>query len=44
MSELIFKSATRLAEMIRARSTSPVEVVEAHIRRIEEVNPKLTHS
>ncbi|HYV06700.1 MAG TPA: amidase [Blastocatellia bacterium] len=41
MSELIFQSATRLAEIIRAKEASPVEVVEAHIRRIEEVNPKL---
>ncbi|MEK6303611.1 MAG: amidase [Acidobacteriota bacterium] len=41
MSELIFNSATTLAEMIRTKSASPVEVVEAHIRRIEEVNPKL---
>ena len=41
MSELIFNSATKLAEMIRGKETSPVEVVEAHIRRIEEVNPKL---
>jgi len=41
MSELIFDSATRLAAMIRAKSASPVEVVDAHIKRIEEVNPKL---
>ena len=41
MSELIFNSATKLAEMIRNKQVSPVEVVEAHIRRIEEVNPKL---
>ncbi|MBC7931585.1 MAG: amidase [Rubrivivax sp.] len=27
--------------MIRARSVSPVEVVEAHLRRIEEMNPSL---
>ncbi|HSF23648.1 MAG TPA: amidase [Blastocatellia bacterium] len=41
MSELIFNSATKLAEMIRNKQVSPVEVVEAHVRRIEEVNPKL---
>ncbi len=41
MSELIFTSATQLAEMIRTKQVSPVEVVEAHIRRIEQVNPKL---
>src|SRR5947209_4707966 len=27
--------------MIRARAVSPVEVVEAHLRRIESLNPKL---
>lgn len=41
MHELIFQSATRLAELIRAKEVSPVEVVKAHIQRIEEVNPKL---
>ena len=41
MSELIFNSATRLAEIIRTKEASPIEVVEAHIRRIEEVNSKL---
>jgi len=41
VSELIFTSATKLAEMIRTKQASPSEVVEAHIRRIEEVNPKL---
>lgn len=34
-------SATRLAELIRGREVSPVEVVEAHLRRIEELNPRL---
>jgi Asp-tRNA(Asn)/Glu-tRNA(Gln) amidotransferase A subunit family amidase len=41
VSELIFNSATKLAEMIRTKQVSPVEVVEAHIQRIEEANPKL---
>jgi amidase len=27
--------------MIRGRKLSPVEVIEAHLRRIEEINPKL---
>lgn len=41
MDELIKLSAVRLAALIRAREVSPVEVVEAHLRRIEEINPKL---
>ena len=39
--ELIKLSATKLAAMIRAREVSPVEVVEAHLRQIERLNPKL---
>jgi amidase len=39
--ELTTKSATELLTMIRAREVSPVEVVEAHLRRIEQINPKL---
>src|SRR2546421_1801158 len=39
--ELIKLSATKLAAMIRARAVSPVEVVEAQLRRIERINPKL---
>lgn len=34
-------SSTRLAGMIRRRAASPVEVVEAYLRRIERVNPRL---
>lgn len=34
-------SATELAQMIKAGEVSAKEVVEAHIRRIEAVNPKL---
>ena len=41
MRELIFESACKLAQLIRSKDVSPVEVVEAYIRRIEEVNPKL---
>lgn len=42
LSEALTKlSATKLAALIRAREVSPVEVVEAHLRRIEEVNPRL---
>jgi amidase len=39
--ELTKLSATRLAMMIRAREVSPVEVVEAHLSRIERLNPAL---
>ncbi|MFN2480798.1 MAG: amidase [Pyrinomonadaceae bacterium] len=34
-------SAVRLVELMRAREVSPVEVLEAHLRRIERVNPRL---
>jgi amidase len=36
--ELTTKSATELAQLIRSRSVSPVEVVEAHLCRIEQIN------
>lgn len=39
--ELTRKSAAELVELIRSRDVSPVEVVEAHLRRIEEINPSL---
>jgi Asp-tRNA(Asn)/Glu-tRNA(Gln) amidotransferase A subunit family amidase len=39
--ELTAKSASELAKLIRARKVSPVEVVEAHLRRIERLNPAL---
>src|SRR2546423_13343357 len=41
MNELTRSSATRLAELIRTRAVSPVEVVEAHLRSIETLNPAL---
>jgi aspartyl-tRNA(Asn)/glutamyl-tRNA(Gln) amidotransferase subunit A len=40
-SEIIYSDATRLAELIRTHEVSPVEVVQAHLDRIEAVNPKL---
>jgi len=39
MNRLLTLSGTKLAEMIRKREVSSVEVVEAHIRQIEKVNP-----
>lgn len=39
--ELWRLSAAELAEAIRSRQTSSQEVVEAHLRRIEEVNPAI---
>jgi amidase len=41
MDEIIYSSATELARAIREREVSSGEVVEAHLARIEEVNPKL---
>lgn len=39
--ELIFSDATRLAELIRTKKVSPVEVVQAHLDRIEAVDPQV---
>ena len=39
--ELIYSDATKLAELIRTREISPVELVRAHIDRIEAVNPRV---
>ncbi len=41
MNPLLELSAVELAARIRARDVSPVEVVETHVRRIEEVNGRL---
>lgn len=41
MNELLTKSATELAESIRKKDVSPLEVVDVHIKRIEEVNDKI---
>ena len=40
-SELCFLPATELARRCRARELSPVEVVEAVLERIEQLNPIL---
>ncbi|TMR88734.1 amidase [Nonomuraea basaltis] len=39
MSELHYLSATELAHLIRTRQVSAVEVLQAHLDRIEQVNP-----
>lgn len=40
-SDLCFLDATDLAALVRAGTVSPVEVVRAHLDRIEAVNPKI---
>lgn len=40
-SELSTKTAAELARLIRSKAVSPVEVVQASLDRIEEVNPTL---
>src|SRR5947207_10627746 len=39
--ELTTLSATRLSALMCARAVSPVEVVEAHLRRADELNGRL---
>ncbi len=39
--ELIYSDATRLAELIRRKEISPVELVQAHLDRIEAIGPKV---
>jgi len=41
MRELTFLSAVSMAEKIRRKELSPVELVEAHLTRVEKLNPKL---
>ena len=41
MHELNQKSATELAELIKSKKVSSKEVVETHLKRIEEVNPEI---
>jgi aspartyl-tRNA(Asn)/glutamyl-tRNA(Gln) amidotransferase subunit A len=40
-SDIVRYDASRLAELIRTRKISPVEVVQAHLDRIEAVDPKV---
>ncbi|WP_267358409.1 MULTISPECIES: amidase [unclassified Methylobacterium] len=39
--DIVFSDATRLAELIRTKQLSPVEVVQAHLDRIDAVDPKV---
>ncbi len=41
MDEITSQSATTLAQLIRNRKVSPVEVLQAYLDRIERINPKL---
>ncbi len=41
MEELTLYSVTKLGELIRDRAISPVELIEAFLFRIEQLNPKL---
>ncbi|HVF42752.1 MAG TPA: amidase [Pyrinomonadaceae bacterium] len=41
MTCLTSHSAVELAELIRTRAASPVEIAEAYLRRIDAINPKL---
>ena len=41
MSDLLYQSATAIARAVREREVSAVEVVQAHLDRIEAVNPAL---
>src|SRR5271165_2935528 len=40
-SDIVFKSASELAPLLKARKLSPVELVRAYLDRIEAVNPKV---
>ncbi|MGC2648994.1 MAG: amidase, partial [Candidatus Sulfotelmatobacter sp.] len=41
MNDLIFLSAVSMAEKIRKKEISPVDLVDAHLAQIERLNPKL---
>ncbi|MGI4764959.1 MAG: amidase [Janthinobacterium lividum] len=38
-SDIVFSDATRLAELVRTKEVSPVEIVRAHLDRIDALNP-----
>jgi aspartyl-tRNA(Asn)/glutamyl-tRNA(Gln) amidotransferase subunit A len=41
MTSLFKKPATELANLIRSKDLSPVELIDATLRRIEAVNPSI---
>src|SRR5712691_6991853 len=41
LTDIITSSASRLATAIRRRQVSSVEVIDAFLRRIDQINPKL---
>ena len=41
MNDLTTKSARHLAGLVRRRQASPVEIVQAHLDRVAEINPQL---
>ncbi|HEY0704916.1 MAG TPA: amidase [Candidatus Acidoferrales bacterium] len=41
MTEIYYKSLVEMADLVRARRISPVELAETHLERIAQLNPKL---
>ena len=41
MNDLTFLPAVAMAEQIRTKNLSPVELVEAHLAQIERLNPRM---
>jgi Asp-tRNA(Asn)/Glu-tRNA(Gln) amidotransferase A subunit family amidase len=41
MNEIFYKSLVEMADLVRSRKISPVELVEAHLARIAQLNPRL---
>jgi Asp-tRNA(Asn)/Glu-tRNA(Gln) amidotransferase A subunit family amidase len=41
LNEIVYSSLVEMANLVRTKKISPVELVEAHIVRIERVNPRL---
>lgn len=41
MTDLTSRSAAELVELVRTRAVSPVEIAEAHLKRIDALNPML---